>query len=174
MWESGGTRQRTKRRSEGRARNCGKVEATRQGRREGTRCRSDLIPPSQTKTQTKGGNELGPQSSTGGHSKSHDPQRRGLGSGATPLGRRACHSKSHDPQRRGLGSGATPLSNDARPSCRIWDRAMSPIARSNNGASRRGLSIAKQRLVLHRPVNTDRCREVSGRNLALPRWAGIR
>ena len=59
----------------------------RQGRREGTRCRSDLIPPTKLNT-TKGGMDSVLKSSSGGHSKmSPNLNARGLGLGETPLGR---------------------------------------------------------------------------------------
>ena len=65
-------------------------EVTRQGRREGTRCRSDLIPPNKLKHKgCDGAMDSGPQDpSSGGHSKmSPTSTLRGLGLGETPLRR---------------------------------------------------------------------------------------
>ena len=107
----------------GRARNCGYVES-RQGRREGTRCRSDLIPPTK-QNKTKGGT-LGSQPSSGGHSKmSPNLNARGLGLGGTPLACRGRHRVS----------------------------AVAVIGHSRRRNVEVCTSNALQRLVLHRPVS---------------------
>ena len=60
----------------------------------------------------------------------------------------------------GWGRWATPLSEDATTILpKMGSRDHLADHAIQHGASRRKLSIAKQRLVLHRPVNTDRCRE---------------
>ena len=101
---------------------CEYVES-RQGRREVTTCRSDLVPPTKL-NKTKGGT-LGSQSSSGEHSKmSPNLNARGLGLGGTPLTCRGRHRVS----------------------------AVAVIGHSRRRNVEVCTSDALQRLVLHRPV----------------------